>query len=279
MTAVTTGLTVTAAGSVVELAAGTAYDPAVPGVAKSTQLVRSSRTSGSFQVQFGNRTSADIPFNASATVFRQTLINLLGHDRVDVIDNGNTGGVRSWTIEIGFSLGAQPTFQAITQGDRTQHISGFNGTIRNVSDVVYGPGVNLLVGSNASIESTKNSFADLMAGAASFGDFVSDFFGSGIAGRCDLFYVGGNLVPAAKDWLISQNETASKLQETLEEDYPFVNSLIESALGPWFDGTVAPGAHVLAGLSGGDTYTFEGIWGAAAILEAPDVEVVGAAIP
>ena len=272
-------LNVMPAPTVAQLVAGTTYDPGQPGSPQEHQQVRSKLTSGTFQLVVGNRRTANLAFDASGSAVQQALIDVLGHDRVTVDDPVVASDVRTWNVRFAAELGEQPLLQAITEADRTQRISGFTGTVRNVDGINYGPGINVLIGSNTDLETAQGSFQDLMSGSASFGDFVEGFFGSGLQAGNDTFEVGGNLLNLAKDWLISQSETASGLQEKLENNYPFVNSLVDSMLGPWFGGTVAPGAHLLAGLSGGDTYRFSGIWGAAAVLELPDVEVVGVSVP
>ena len=193
------------------------------------------------------------------------MINTIGHGLFTVTQLAQSGATRSWQIDFAAQLGDQPQLEAFTDTDRSQNVTGFTGTVRNIDSVTYSSGVNLMIGSNTDLNSAFNSFKDLLTQSGSFGDFVDSFFGGGLQAGNDTFTVGGNLLNQAKDWLISQNATASSLQETLNDDYPFVNNLVESVLGPWFGGTVAPGAHLLAGLTGGDTYKFEGVWGAAAV--------------
>ncbi|MCA9148620.1 MAG: DUF4347 domain-containing protein, partial [Planctomycetales bacterium] len=269
------GLTALALPSVAKLAAGVAYNPATPGTAEDKQQIRSKLSAGTFQLAFGNRTSSPLAFNASANDVRQALISMLGHDLVTVTDNGVAGGIHAWTVTFDSQLGQQPELQAFSAADRSQEITGFGGTVRNINRVVYGAGVNKIIGSNTTLESATDSFSELMSGAASFSDFLTSAFGTGEWAGSDTFTIGGNLLQVAKDWLIAQNSTLSSISAKVNESLPFLGSLVNSSLGPWYSGTVAPGTHLLDGLSGSDTYKFTGIWGNAAIVERPDAEVAG----
>ena len=277
---VTAALTHTA-GTVTEVKAGANYSQATVVPAETVQQVKSNLTSGSFVLRIGNRTSIAIPYQATGASIKSALAAVLGHEKFTVADAVVQNGTRTWTLTFDPELGNVPAIEAIAATGGTQRAHGF-ATLRNIDSVDYGAGVNYLEGQNIDIGAAAGSFKTLMEDKDFFA-FIEQFFGGGLQAGDDTFSVGSNVLTMARDNLVEQASKKAGRDEsvldTLEESYPWANKVLETALGPWFGGTIAPGAHVLAGLTGADTYKFEGIYGAAAVLEHPDIEVAGFAVP
>ena len=158
-------------------------------------------------------------------------------------------GIRTWTLTFDADLGNVPAIEAISADGGTQRAHGF-ATIRNIDSVDYGAGVNYLEGQNIDIGAAAGSFEALMKDGDFF-TFIEQMFGSGLQAGDDTFSVGGNVLKMARDYLVELASLKAGREEsvldTLEDEYPWASNVLESALGPWFGGTVALGAHILAG--------------------------------
>ena len=223
--------------------------------------IRSLLSSGNFNIEHEGSETGDIDFDADAATVQSELETLLSRNDFAVTSSA-IQGQRSWTIT--FDPAAPPTTTPIvgTSQVETQSASGFTGSISHINSVIFSTGVNRITGSDGSIDPTT-SIQDLGAGDASdlsFQDFVQALFGNGTRPGDDTFEVSGNLLRQAKD-ILATNLGASP------EESPTLNKLADVALKSWFGSTIAPGVHALSGLNGSDTYKFEGIFGAAVVLE------------
>ena len=93
----------------------------------------------------------------------------------------------------------------------------------------------------------------------------------------NVFEVGGNLL--AQELLGTStgdkhdNGTAKQAATKFITD-TITSTMINGNLS-FGEPTIAPGLHVMSGMTGGDTYVFEGFWLGAAVLEGPSVNAAG----
>ncbi|MCI0535951.1 MAG: hypothetical protein L0Z50_12065 [Verrucomicrobiales bacterium] len=146
--------------------------------------------------------------------------------------------------------------------------SGFTGAVRNMSNVTYGAGLNLLLGSNVSIYEAGLA---KISGVSSVNDLFAD--ASFSLGK-NVFSVGGNLFGRAfedvrtRDSRYDSDSNARDFAKFLFDT--FLSTAINGSLS-FGEPTVAPGFHLMSGMTGGDTYKFEGLWIAAAVIEPPSI--------
>ena len=160
----------------------------------------------------------------------------------------------------------------VRSSEYTQSLSGFSGKVMNIDNINYGAGANLLIGSNIgigkdtldSVLNAKQNGTSMSQAAGELASSVWDNLAGGSLMGANTFNIGGNYI---KKLLLGKTGISDKL-----EDSAFASSMLEAMLAPWIDGTVSPGVNILSGATGGDTYKFEGIWGAAAVLELPDLK-------
>jgi len=154
-----------------------------------------------------------------------------------------------WThCDAGSSL--KSLFSAASLGSffgKTQpHVPGLlPGRFENIENIHYGAGFNLLIGSGI-MPSTGDG--------ATAGDHAKDFL-MGLPDAsfgANTFSVGSGILGTAWKMIRSGN----------------IGSLLAGM-----------GVHLLAGMSGGDTYKFDGLWGAAGVVELPDLNIGGVAAP
>jgi len=135
------------------------------------------------------------------------------------------------------------------------------GNFSNINDVSLGQGINVVIGTDAlASPGSKTGFWESFATNA-------ENIGLGVLDAS----LGANTFTVGKSWsLINEVLTTIKNAhfEGWETAATFLAGLMEQNT-TWF------GAHLLAGGTGGDTYAFEGPWGAALILELPDFQVGG----
>ena len=136
-----------------------------------------------------------------------------------------------------------------------------------MSNITYGAGVNLLLGSNVAIYESllaKNSSATSKNALFTDGSFS--------LGK-NVFEVGGNLLSS----LFGDDRTSDGRfgGSTGQDVAKFITDMLTSSLleGQLAFGepVIAPGIHLMSGLTGGDTYKFSGLWGVAAVVEPPSV--------
>ena len=243
-----------------DVRAGADYQSPAP-APQDVQVIRSLLTTGTFLIQHEDNSSADINFNASASDVNDELESLLGRTDFNVTKS-SVQGTSTWTITFDIGAANTPELSVSTATEQSQSATGFNGSLKNITAVTYGAGINRITGSESSIDAAT-SVADLgnsNSANVTFDEFVQALFGNGTRPGDDTFEVGGNLIQKAKDWLAEQQGHGA-------EDSPSLNKLADIALGAWFGSTISPGIHSLSGLSGSDTYRFGGIFGAAAVLE------------
>ena len=160
----------------------------------------------------------------------------------------------------------------VRSSEYTQSLSGFSGKVMNIDNINYGAGANLLIGSNIgigkdtldSVLNAKQNGTSMSQAAGELASSVWDNLAGGSLMGANTFNIGGNYI---KKLLLGKTGISDKL-----EDSAFASGMLEAMLAPWIDGTVSPGVNILSGATGGDTYKFEGIWGAAAVLELPDLK-------
>jgi hypothetical protein len=149
----------------------------------------------------------------------------------------------------------------------TPSATGFTGVIQNMSNITYGGGLNLLLGSNVALyEALLSKNTSVSSQNSLFGD------GSFSLGR-NVFEVGGNALSGfftdgrTGDGRYDGNNTQDVfkfLTDTLSST--FINGQLSFG-----EPVLAPGVHLMSGMTGGDTYKFNGFWGVAAVIEPPSV--------
>ncbi len=148
---------------------------------------------------------------------------------------------------------------------------GFTGVVQNMSNVIYGAGFNIILGTNVDIyKSLLSSNSD----ASSALDLIRK--GGFTLGK-NVISVGGNIL---SNLFEDGRDANGNLTDSVKN---FAKKFITDTLtGSLVDGelaigepTLAPGIHLLSGMTGGDVYKFEGLWGAAAVIEPPSVNVAG----
>ncbi|MCA9034378.1 MAG: DUF4347 domain-containing protein, partial [Planctomycetaceae bacterium] len=185
---------------------------------------------------------------------------------------GNMGGDESLSGMItdnASQLAQKVPFSDLRHGKfgNTPGATGFTGIVQNMSNINYGAGVNLLLGSNVSI------YEALLAQKAPAISKSSLFSDASFSLGKNVFSVGGNLLSTLFD--DGRTGDGRFSGEGLADVAKFVtdtltNTLLSGELS-FGEPTIAPGVHLMSGLTGGDTYKFEGFWGAAAIVEPPSV--------
>jgi len=219
----------------------------------------------SFRLSVNGISTLDIPVNQNDATTRgaiqSALDAALGANKVTVTVNPDSSKTKSWILEVtGTSrlndtdtLVAGDNANVLTgyaKDDFTQTVltsllgkqAGFSGRIQNIDNVTYGAGLNI------ALNTTLNPVAAL--GNASLGS--------------NVFEVGGNLI---------ENTIANPYAQYIAN--AVVSTAINGEPSLFSDNVVAPGVHVLAGGWGSDTYKFSGLWGATAVIEAPDIKVAG----
>lgn len=139
--------------------------------------------------------------------------------------------------------------------DRAENLPGLiSGQFENIDNITYGAGINVLVGSDMFSSLIPTSLKD----KSELWDFLSGLLkGWGgnefaLGGAGDVFSTPSDIFSSIKDGSGGKGKARDGLSTALQ-----------SAFGNL-------GVHGLAGMTGGDTYKFEGIWGIAGIAEIPD---------
>ena len=153
----------------------------------------------------------------------------------------------------------------VFQSPGSQKLNGF-GHIENIDQVTFGYGGTIAIGSNWGIDVGWDSFKADPLGALS----------QGIDTGSDTFSIAGNVIA---DALALADKKLFGENNALDRGVSYVDGVLNAAMGDYLGGTFAPSANIFAGLSGGDTYKFSGFFGAAAVLETPDILVGGVALP
>ncbi|MEI7702104.1 MAG: hypothetical protein WCK86_20070, partial [Planctomycetia bacterium] len=143
--------------------------------------------------------------------------------------------------------------------------TGFTGVIENMSNVVFGAGLNLVLGSNVSYVDAP--LAQKLPSAPDLNDLGNAFYALGK----NKFSVGGNIYNGVFESLLTSSRNSSTKASKFITDM-IASSVLGGELS-FGEPTIAPGVHLLSGLTGGDTYAFEGFWGIAAVVEPPSVNV------
>jgi hypothetical protein len=274
-----------AAGRVVTLVEGGT------GIKPGQVITSKLAANAAFSLKQGGKSSNSIVMASSAATTATRIAAALNHANMlgagvvtvtPVTVTVNGAAVPTW--EIVFNNPANAALvSAFVPSDFTQQAyqgvrarSGFTGTVKYMTDVTYGAGVNVMFGSNiglsrsqwASISAARNNVSTGLEGVTpSVWDSVFD---GDILGA-NTFEVGGNLlIPLAQ-------YAAEKAGLNTDEGGLKVAGGLANELASQF--VLAPGVHIMSGLTGGDAYVFEGYWGAAAVLEIPDVSIDGTSAP
>ncbi|MFZ5560376.1 MAG: DUF4347 domain-containing protein, partial [Pseudomonadota bacterium] len=216
----------------------------------------------------------------------------LTRDKIIEVNVSRTGSAGSYAWDVTFTNPAGTDVAqlgAVEPGTYTQHASQFTGKLLNIGNVNYAGAANLLIGSNMGV-----SIEDMRALWQS-SNFLSDpkaafttWFGglsaaakeailNGNFSGADRFEIGGNPLTDALDF--EDNIEDSSLGDTGQNVAKIGNALLGSVAGEFIPETFSPGVHILAGMTGGDTYAFSGVWGVAAVVEVPDVVIKGVTVP
>ena len=149
----------------------------------------------------------------------------------------------------------------VFQSPGSQKLNGF-GHIENVDQVTFGYGGTVAIGSNWGIDVGWDKFrADPLSALS-----------QGIDTGANTFSIAGNVIA---DALALADKKLFGENNALDRGASYVDGVLNAAMGDYLGGTFAPSANIFAGLSGGDTYKFSGFFGAAAVLETPDILVGG----
>ena len=150
--------------------------------------------------------------------------------------------------------------------------TGFTGVVQNMSNVTFGGGLNLLLGSNVSF--VEAALAAANTTVTSPDKLFSD--GSLSLGK-NVFTVAGNsLAKLFGDERTGDGRYDGDSTALQDATKLLTDTLVSTAIDGSFtigEPTVALGLHLMSGMTGGDRYVFEGFWGAAVIIEAPSITV------
>jgi len=285
-TKLTKSVTPSAVGAVVALVKGGAA--VKPGQVLTSKLA----ANAPFSLKHNGKSSASIVISSSAATMATRIaaalnhVNMLGPAAVTVTPvtvTVNNTAVPTW--EIAFNDPAKAAaLSAFVPSDFTQKAfqgvrarSGFTGTVKYMTDVAYGAGVNVMFGSNiglsksqwASISAARNNVSTGLEGVTpSVWDSVFD---GDILGA-NTFEVGGNLLVPLAEYAADKAGIKTDDSRFLKVAGGLASELLDQF-------TLAPGVHIMSGLTGGDTYVFQGYWGAAAVLEIPDISITGTSAP
>ncbi|MEI6720903.1 MAG: hypothetical protein WCO67_09070 [Betaproteobacteria bacterium] len=261
---------------------------------QEVQKIVSELKSGTFTLIYGGKKTTALAWNASNTDVQTALNAVMPAGTTVTVTGSNSAG---YTVTYSGNKDYL-TIEAFSPFDVTQKITGFSGKVQNISNLKYGPGINLLLGSNVGVDTLKNSWN------------TGNVNLNGLLGA-DTFEIGGGTTLA--DWLsdkvdIDPNSPLGRLIAFAKEKsdnslLSFVAGQAQAVFGDavaaqadyWTNGAVKdflkaadlgglldlnwnPGIHILSGMTGGDTYKFSGFWGAAAVVEIPDVSVNGVAL-
>ncbi|MCC2638882.1 MAG: hypothetical protein K0Q68_2601, partial [Moraxellaceae bacterium] len=208
---------------------------------------------------------------------------------VNVTRSGSAG---SYSWDVTFTTPAATDVAqlgAVEPGTYTQHASQFTGKLLNIGNVTYAGAANLMIGSNmgVSIEDMRalwqssNFLSDPKAAFTTWFSGLSaaakDAILNGNFSGADRFEIGGNPLTDALDF--EDNIEDSSLGDTGQNIAKIGNSLLGTVAGEFIPETFSPGVHILAGMTGGDTYAFSGVWGVAAVVEVPDIVIKGVTVP
>ncbi|MDF3029443.1 MAG: hypothetical protein K0R03_1, partial [Moraxellaceae bacterium] len=216
----------------------------------------------------------------------------LTRDKIIEVNVTRTGSAGSYAWDVTFTNPAGTDVAqlgAVEPATYTQHASQFTGKLLNIGNVNYAGAANLLIGSNmgVSIEDMRalwqssNFLADPKAAFTTWFSGLSasakEAILNGNFSGADRFEIGGNPLTDALDF--EDNIEDSSLGDTGQNVAKIGNALLGSVAGEFIPETFSPGVHILAGMTGGDTYAFSGVWGVAAVVEVPDVVIKGVTVP
>ncbi len=237
-------------------------------------------------------------WNADAMAVQAAVNSILLTGKPDVTVTGDH--MAGWTVTFGNNE-SYLTIEAFTPLDVTQKITGFTGRVQNISNLKIRPRHQ----SSAGLERGGREYRQQGCGRdgrdrrtarsghvrnrwRDYSVRLREGQGAGIDPNSPI----GRLLKKYDD--VSSNTVVSFLSGTVgsvfvdaikdtvkESDYwqKNIKDLVEVAdLGVLLDLNWNPGVHIISGMTGGDTYKFSGFWGAAAIVEVPDISVEGVAL-
>ena len=126
---------------------------------QNVQVIRSLLDDGHFKIGHGNNQTNNIAHNADASTVANAIESLLSRNDFTVTTN-NVQGVRTWKVAFNEGATDTPTLTVDSDTEKTQSAKGFNGSLRNMTAVKYGAGINRITGSESSIDTTT-SVADI----------------------------------------------------------------------------------------------------------------------
>ncbi|MFM9971581.1 MAG: DUF4347 domain-containing protein, partial [Burkholderiales bacterium] len=237
---------------------------------------------GSFTLSFNGKITPSLAVSSTAAQIESAL-NALNAGSVTVADaTAPAGSVKAWAITFlpasggATGEGKAQTLTALTPYDLSQKIPGF-GRVMHVSNLVYGPGIQAIGGTNIGVAAVQQAAKYHSASG------LSNLLGQ------DSFEIGGgkSLLDKLQDTKAVkkiQDSTAYKALNFFATSDAFgniagnlsseLNSLSKGALDllslSW-----NPGIHALSGFTGGDTYKFSGFWGAGIVVEMPEPSYLG----
>ena len=265
------------------------------------QRIISHLKSGKFRLGFNGGMTPELDWNSPAATLMTELNALKSAGQADPVASVTGTGATNDPWIVTFTAGTNfDAITAFTARDLSQRLSGFSGRLLNMTGINYGWGINALLGSDVVIDSiieqstTDNISAPqqkilkgLLGGdtlSISGGKTLWEFVVENTVGKIDVnpnSPVGQMLarwgaLQEDKGIAGALAKSANFLASTiLDEATGLLKDQLSHQLGSLIDTPFNPGFHVLAGLSGGDTYKFSGFWGLAIVPEIPGVTLVG----
>ncbi len=186
---------------------------------------------------------------------------------VNTLDFSDTGLLSATAVTLGTDLGAPSAQSASLHASAPRvRVKGFSGMLENFSNVTYGPGFDFITGTGA--------FGGIASDAASA--LITAIKDKNTSGLTDLFT---NRIDDLKSLSFGSNKinVAGNVLSRLLPDSSAGRG-IKAAVGV-LKGTIAPGVHLVSGLTGADTYSFDGFWGTTIVAEPPDITFGGVTPP
>ncbi|MCA9171505.1 MAG: hypothetical protein KDB23_27745, partial [Planctomycetales bacterium] len=263
------------------------------------QQIVSRLQSGKFRLAFNDGVTSELNYNATSTDVQTALTALITDGTSNPVTVTGAGTAASPWIVTFAAKKNMPAIKGFSADDLSQHIPGFTGTLRNITGVDYGWGFNAFLGSDAVIDSvieqastgsanvSQQVLKGLMGGdtfTVTGGQTLWDFIVDNTVGKID-FNPNSPIGQMLEKWESLQEENSVKgvlaktgnflAQTVIEETTGLLKDQLNHQLGSLLETPFNPGIHVLAGLSGGDTYKFSGFWGIGVVAEIPGVSLVG----
>ena len=218
-----------------------------------------------------------VNLGADSRVFAASLLPLVGA-QLKRWDTNVAGGVSDvlgpallgaslFSIIRPRSSGSQNSIASLANNFNFGISSLLPGNYRNIGNVNLGNSIDLVIGRDIDASFISNKSYNTL-------DKIWNIFTGLVDGLgADTITVGSsassvtNLTTALRSGINAVSKTRSpKPGDRYKAGYKVLKSLTKALIGD-YNGV---GAHVLVGMSGGDTYKFNGSWGTSAVLDLPD---------